>query len=156
MKGATPLRPILNLRSRKEISTRDAVNIRRFEHWQTDAPSLQNDRADVHGPRVLSDMNPINSRSLDTGNYIQNRPMTAGQDSFTQNAYFNDYAPTFDPRNAIREVRSAIYENRFDRGVTESQKLLSRSFTNALEPEDALKAYESLKPAMNNIEKNYR
>ena len=31
----------MNIRSRREMSTRDAANIRQFEHWQTDGPFLQ-------------------------------------------------------------------------------------------------------------------
>ena len=154
----------MNVRSRREMSTRDSANIRQFEHWQTDAPYLQYDRPDLKNSPVLNDMNPTNSRSLDTKNYIQNRPMQAGEDSFSQNPYFEGYAPVFDPRNAIREVRSAIYEDRFDKGFRESKRLLARSFTNTWEPEDwvkkqnldTLNAYESLKPQMNQMEKTFR
>ncbi len=153
----------MNIRSRREMSTRDAANIRQFEHWQTDGPYLQNDRPDLNGPKVLNDMNPIDSRKKDTKQYLQNRPMKAGQDSFSQNPYFEGYAPVFDPRNAIREVRSAIYEDRFDRGFKESKRLLARSFTNTWEPEDwvkkqnldTLNAYENLKPQMNNMEDTF-
>ena len=90
--------------------------------------------------------------------------MKAGQDSFSENPYFQGYSPVFDPRNAVREVRSAIFEDRFDRGVKESKRLLARSFTNTWEPPDwiqsqnldTLNAYESLKPQMNSMEKNFR
>jgi hypothetical protein len=154
----------MNIRSRREMSTRDAANIRQFEHWQTDGPYLQYDRPDLNGPKILNDMNPIDSRKKDTKQYLQNRPMKAGQDSFSQNPYFEGYAPVFDPRNAIREVRSAIYEDRFDRGLKESKRLLGRNFTNTWEPEDwvkkqnldTLNAYENLKPQMNEMEKNFR
>ena len=101
---------------------------------------------------------------MQTKNYLQNRPMKAGQDSFSQNPYFEGYAPNFDPRNAIREVRSAIYEDRFDKGIKESKRLLARSFTTTWEKEDwvqtqnldTLKAYESLKPQMDAMEKTFR
>jgi hypothetical protein len=154
----------MNIRSRREMSTRDAANIRQFEHWQTDGPFLQNDRPDLNGPKVLNDMNPIDSRKSDSKKYFQNATMKAGQDSFTNNPYYEGYAPAFDPRNAIREVRSAVFEDRFDRGVKESKRLLARSFTNTWEKEDwvqkqnldTLKAYESLKPQMNVMEKTFR
>ena len=148
----------MNVRSRREVNTRDAANARQFEHWQTSAPALQNDRPDVHGPKVLNDMNPTNSRTLDAKPYKQNPTMKAGQDSFTQNPYFEGYAPSFDPRNAIREVRSAVTEDRFDRGVRESQRLLGRSFTNAwVKPDPEItKAYESLKPRMDDVTTNYK
>ena len=156
-----------DIRSRREINTRDAANIRQFEHWQTDAPYLQMDRPDVNGPKILSDMNPTNSRKLDGKLYQQNRPMKAGQDSLSKNPYFEGYAPEYDSRNAVRELRSAIYEDRFDKGVRESKSLLGRTFTtqwleptyvkdNNLDTLNSLEAYEQLKPQMDNITKNFR
>lgn len=155
------------LQVRREMATRDAANIRQFEHWQTDGPSMQLDRPDVNGQAVFLDMNPTNSRSLDSKNYFQNQTYIPGQDSFTQNPYYQDYAPAYDPRNAVREVRSAVFEDRFDRGLRESQQLLARSFTTAWLPEDYVKtknlatlkslvAYEELKPRMDNVEKQYK
>ena len=157
----------MNIRSRREISTRDAANVRQFEHWQTDAPYLQMDRPDLSGAKVLSDMNPTNSRKLDGKLYQQNRPLKAGQDSFTQNPYFQGYAPEYDSRNAVRELRSAIYEDRFDKGVRESKYLLGRTFTsqwlapdyvgeNNLDTLNSLVAYEELKPQMDDIANNFR
>ena len=157
----------MNIRSRREINTRDAANVRQFEHWQTDAPYLQMDRPDLNGPKILSDMNPTNSRKLDGQQYLQNRPMKAGQDSFTQNPYFEGYAPQFDSRNAVRELRSVIYEDRFDKGVRESKYLLGRTFTsqwlepnyvadNNLDTLNSLEAYEQLKPQMDDIAQNFR
>ena len=157
----------MNIRSRREISTRDAANIRQFEHWQTDAPYLQQDRPDLQGPKILSDMNPTNSRKLDGKQYLQNRPMKAGQDSFTKNPYFEGYAPEYDPRNAVRELRSAIYEDRHDKGVFESKRLLERSFTtqwvsptyvqdNNLTTLNSLEAYEQLKPQQDDISRSFR
>jgi hypothetical protein len=152
-----------NLRSRREVNTRDAANVRQFEHWQTDGPAMQNDRPDVLAQPILNDMNPTNSRSLDSKLYFQNATMKAGQDSFTKNSYFEGYAPEYDPRNAIRELRSAVFEDRFDRGIKESKKLLARNFTSQwLDPDyveennlATLKAYESLKPQMNIMEKDF-
>jgi hypothetical protein len=154
----------MNIRSRREMNTRDAANIRQFEHWQTDAPYLQYDRPDVRGQPVLNDMNPTDSRQKDGKLYLQNRPYTAGKDGFTQNAYFEGYAPAFDPRNAIRELRSVVYEDRFDKGLKESKQLLARNFTNPWQPQsyiqeanlDTLNAYETLKPRFNNMEKTFR
>jgi hypothetical protein len=157
----------MNVRSRREMSTRDAANIRQFEHWQTDAPYLQMDRPDLNGPRILSDMNPTNSRQLNGQNYLQNRPLKAGQDSFTANPYFQGYAPQYDSRNAVRELRSAIYEDKFDKGIRESKQLLNRTFTtqwqepnyaaeNNLDTLNSLVAYEQLKPKMDDITKTFR
>jgi hypothetical protein len=157
----------MNIRSRREMSTRDAANIRQFEHWQTDAPYLQMDRPDLSGAKILSDMNPTNSRKLDGQQYLQNRPLKAGQDSLSKNPYFEGYAPQYDSRNAVRELRSAIYEDRFDKGVRESKYLLGRTFTSQwLEPTyvvdknldtlNSLEAYEQLKPQMDDIARNFR
>ena len=154
----------MNIRSRREINTRDAANIRQFEHWQTDAPYLQNDRPDLQGQPPFLDMNPTDSRKSDSKKYFQNQMFKAGQDSFTQNPYFEGYAPAFDPRNAIRELRSVVFEDRFDKGILESKRLLSRSFTTAWNPSDyvekqnlnTLNAYEDLKPRMDDISKNFR
>lgn len=155
------------LQVRREMSTRDAANIRQFEHWQTDGPSMQLDRPDVNGQPVFLDMNPTNSRSLDSKNYFQNQTYIPGKDGFSQNPYYRDYPPAYDPRNAVREVRSAVFEDRFDRGLRESQQLLARSFTTAWLPENyveknnlntlkSLVAYEDLKPRMDNVDKQYR
>ncbi len=157
----------MNVRSRREINTRDAANIRQFEHWQTDAPYLQMDRPDLSGAKILSDMNPTNSRKLDGKQYMQSRGLKAGQDSFTKNPYFEGYAPEYDSRNAVRELRSAIYEDRFAKGVRESKYLLGRTFTsqwleptyvqdNNLDTLNSLEAYEQLKPQMDNIAQNFR
>lgn len=156
-----------DIRSRREISTRDAANVRQFEHWQTDAPYLQMDRPDVNGAKILSDMNPTNSRTLNGQLYLQNRPMKAGQDNFTNNPYFQGYAPEYDSRNAVRELRSVIYEDRFDKGIRESKQLLGRVFTtdwldssyvkdNNLNTLNSLEAYEQLKPHMDDISKTFR
>jgi len=106
----------------------------------------------------MLDMNPINSRSSDAKLYYQSQGMKAGQDSFTENPYFGDYAPSFDPRNAIRELRSAVFEDRFDRGVRESGKILGRCFTNAWasENQEQIQAYESLRPQKDDITTDYR
>jgi hypothetical protein len=157
----------MNVRSRREINTRDATNTRRVELWQTDAPYLQMNRPDMNGPKVLSDMNPTNSRSLDSKAYLQNKPMKAGEDSFTKNPYFDGYAPQFDSRNAVRELRSAVYEDHFDKGVRESKYLLGRTFTSQwLEPTyvqdnnlntlNSLEAYEQLKPQMDDITRSFK
>ena len=154
----------MNIRSRREMNTRDAANIRQFEHWQTDAPYLQYDRPDLKGAVILNDMNPTDSRKLDSKPYFQNPTLQAGKDGFKQNPYFQDYAPAYDPRNAVRELRSAVFEDRFDRGVMESKRLLGRNFTNTWEPADwvqkknldTLRAYEELKPQFDNPTESYR
>ena len=152
--------PVYQLRTRKEVSTRDAVNARMFEEWQTDAPSLLNNRHDTRSPAVL-DMNPINSRTKDN-NYRQSQPyLTGGSQTLGTtaekgaNPYFDRYDPKFDSRNAIRELRSAVYEDKPpDRGVDEAKKLMQRIGTNRWnEKTDVL---VSMRPLMNDMKMDYR
>jgi hypothetical protein len=156
--------PQMVLRVRKEISTRDSTNIRQFEHWQTDGPSLTFDRPDLSGNPIFGDMNPIVSRRVSSELYRQSPTYTPGRDGFVQNPYFNTYAPAFDPRNAIREVRATVFEDVADRGVEESKKILRRGFENVWVPPEAietknltsLRAYEDLRPRFDDPAKDYR
>ena len=115
------------LRSRKEVNTRDQANALHVELWQTDGPWLQNDRPDIHQPRPFQDMNPINSRTTER-NYRQSPQYQGTATGFTQNPYFDKYGVANDPLNACRELRATVYEDRTDRGLQESKKLLERRF----------------------------
>ena len=156
--------PQMVLRVRKEVSTRDSTNVRQFEHWQTDGPSLNLDRPDLSGNPVFGDMNPIVGRRVSSQLYRQAPTYTPGKDDFAQNPYFNTYAPSYDPRNAIREIRGTVFEDVGDRGIDESKKLLSRGFDNVWVPPEAiqgknltsLRAYEDLKPRFDDPSKDYR
>ena len=156
--------PSMQIRSRRETSTRDTTNARYFEKWQTDAPYLINDRADLSGARVLLDMNPINTRTS-VNSYKQSQPFVANGPQLGMNPYFDRYDPTFDPRNAIRELRSAVYEDKSaERAVLESKAVLQRGFTSRWLPEDyakkqqmdSLLSYEILRPQSDDIRKTYR
>jgi len=81
------------------------------------------------------------------------------------NPYFDRYDPTRDPRNMIREVRNAVYEEKeADRGRAESERLVSRGYMSRWMPEGAdedslrasLQAYEVMRPAADDITTNYR
>lgn len=156
--------PQMVLRVRKERSTRDSTNVRQFEHWQTDGPSLNLDRPDLSGNPVFGDMNPVVGRRVSSQLYRQAPTYTPGKDDFVQNPYFNTYAPAYDPRNAIRELRGTVFEDVADRGIEESKKLLSRGFENVWVPPEAvqgknltsLRAYEDLKPRFDNPNQDYR
>jgi len=193
--------PIMQLRVRKEVSTKDAVNARLFEQWQTDAPYLELDRADLSGAKILNDMQPINARAgfagytasfnaplvktttdlsgakdiLDfrsintrterTENYYQSQPFVATADQFANNPYFDRYDPSFDPRNAVRELRSVVFEDKAgERGMAETRRMLDRTFTTRWLPEgytetnqmNSLLSYELLRPQFNNMTKSYR
>ena len=156
--------PQMVLRVRKEISTRDATNLRQVELWQTDGPYLNMDRPDLSGNPILGDMNPIVGRRQPSELYRQAPTYTPGRDAFAQNPYFNTYAPSFDPRNAIRELRGTVFEDVADRGVEQSKKLLARGFENVWVPTEViqkknlttLRAYEDLKPKFDDPGQNYR
>ena len=142
------------IRSRIERSTRDWVNAKQFEHWQTDTPSLTNNKPKLvnlnsnlysnlntfdiaKGDFIpnysssnipYSDMDPINTRG-DKRDYKQSQPYVAGGPDLEYNPFFDRYDPVRDPRNAVRELRSAVYEDKGTaRGEAESQKLLRRHF----------------------------
>ena len=155
--------PSMHLRTRKEASTKDTVNARFFEQWQTDAPHLTTNRPDG-GLQPHLDMNPINTRTS-ANTYKQSQPFVANGPQLGMNPYFDRYDPTFDPRNAIRELRSAVYEDKgAERGMTETKRILDRGFTSRWVPEgyahvnkmDSLLSYELLKPKTDDITKNYR
>jgi|688.fasta_scaffold390496_2 hypothetical protein len=193
--------PSMQLRVRKEVSTKDAMNARLFEQWQTDAPYLEMDRADLSGAKILNDMQPINARAgfsgytasfnapliktttdlsgakelLDfrsintrterTENYYQSQPFVPTSDQLSQNPYFDRYDPAFDPRNAVRELRSVVHEDKAgERGITETRLMLERTFTSRWLPEgfventqmNSLLSYELLRPRFNDMSRTYR
>ena len=153
--------PSMQLRARKETSTRDTVNARFFEQWQTDGPSLTHDRHDEKGARVLLDMNPINSRTT-VNDYRQSQPFIANGPQMGMNPYFDRYDPANDPRNAVRELRSVVHEDKG--GDKETKRILERGFTSRWIPEgyvesnnmNSLLSYELLRPRTDDITKDYR
>ena len=167
--------PSMQLRSRKEESTRDTVNARFFEQWQSDPPLLVRSYSDVSGAVIsgnvnldamkgLLDMNPINTRTT-SNDYRQNQSFVPNGPQLGMNPYFDRYDPTFDPRNAIRELRSAVYEEKeAERGITETRRILDRGFTSRWLPEgysevnnmNSLHSYEMMLPKRDDITKNYR
>jgi hypothetical protein len=81
------------------------------------------------------------------------------------NPYFDRYDPVADPRNAVRELRNAVYEDKSgERGVIETRRILERGFTSRWLPEgfvqannmDSLLSYEILRPKTDDITKSYR
>ena len=129
------------LRTRIENSTRDFVNAKQFEHWQSDTKDYTNQRPkrsilDSIKIKIDSamipymDMEPINTRT-DARDYRQSQPYVAGGPDLEYNPYFDRYDPISDPRNAVRELRSAVYEDKGGaRGEEESRKILRRQYEN--------------------------
>jgi hypothetical protein len=110
------------------------------------------------------DMAPQSSRT-DKRDYRQSQPYVPTASSLAMNPYFDRYDPTRDPRNMIREVRNAVYEEKeADRGRAESERLVSRGYMNRWLPEGAdedslrasLQAYDVMRPKVDDITTNYR
>ena len=131
----TPL-PQFAIRSRREPSSRDVVNARFSESWNSDPPVLQS----LYRPSAqlaylinrkgdtFYDQNGIPSR--------QQQPLTLPAEPFDPNgaklegnSYFDQYSPRFDPRNAMRELKSVVVESRADKGIAESKRILTRNFS---------------------------
>lgn len=217
------------LRSRREPDTRDVVNARHVEQWNTDAPVLTNNRKAADKQAVFDEMMPIgtriyaedlkqwysfktpppraatrasaeenekklraeytiiqqidsNLRRLQPGSEqwtqlqvkrreAQERALDAQQEYYdaqtsalSENPYFSKYDISSDPRNVIRELRSAVVEDKVDRGVREAKTLLSREFDDRWLPleekekkgYDTLAAYDLMRPRLNTMEINYR
>ena len=80
------------------------------------------------------------------------------------NPFFDQHAASFDPRNVARELNSAVKESKMDRGIVESQRILSRGFSSRYVPEgfaetqnfDSLQAFEQLRPKIDDTSKQYR
>ena len=139
--------PEFSLRSRREQPIRDVFNARKYEHWNTDVPSPQNNGPDALGGAAYNDMNPTNSRTV-TKDYRQAQPYVVGSksDALEKNPFFQKFDITQDPRNVARELQGAVYEYNPPRDQTVSQRLMSRNFDNRFEP--AVQETKSFKAAI--------
>ena len=80
------------------------------------------------------------------------------------NVFFDQYAPEYDPRNVVRELRGSVKDDKMARGEMESKRILSRGFSSRYVPEgfaeqnqlNSLKAYEQLRPKIDDGKTNYR
>jgi hypothetical protein len=174
---AGPIRippPKMQVRVRREVNTHDAVNSRHFEAWQASVPVPQGDFLQVKEDRVLKgrealapqtyDMAPLTSRT-DKRDYRQSQPFQVNGPSLAMNPYFDRYDPTQDPRNAIRELRGVVYEDKeADRGLEESKRLLARGYMSRWMPEGSsaedlrasLQAYDVMRPKMDDMGQLYK
>jgi len=76
-----------------------------------------------------------------------------GTDALASNPYFDKYDISTDSRNVIRELRGAVSEGVEDRGIVESQKLLSREMESRWVERET--AFELLRPKFNNMANTY-
>ena len=157
-------------RSRREDSTRDIVNARnneiRYSGIQIQQGFFRPEPASGLGPRgdaSFFDQAPLASRnqppiSIPAPKFDPAGPKLEG------NPFFDQHAASYDPRNVARELNSAVKEDKVDRGVIESQRILSRGFSSRYVPEgyaeqnkfNSLEAFEMLRPKINEINKVYR
>jgi len=110
---------------------------------------------------VYQDMAPLSSRT-DIRDFRQSQPYDPTAPNLSLNPFFDRYDPTRDPRNMVREVRSAVYEPKeADRGLTESERIRARTFTNRYMAEDQTPValtewYNLMRPKVDNPEIIYR
>jgi len=163
--------PQFTPRSRREESTRDTINARNIELHRSSAPVQQGffrpeSTTSKVGPQTrvaVYDQAGIATRyqppvSLPAPAFDPAGPKLVG------NVFFDQHAPEFDPRNVSRELRGAVKEDKGDRGIIESQRILSRGFSSRYVPEgfaeknqyDSLQAYELLKPKIDDLTHDYR
>jgi len=110
---------------------------------------------------VYQDMAPLTSRT-DIRDFRQSQPYDPTAPNLSLNPFFDRYDPTRDPRNMVREVRSAVYEPKeADRGLTESERIRARTFTNRYSEEGKTPIaltewYNLMRPKVDNPEIIYR
>ena len=122
---AFPL-PQFMTRTRREVDSKDAINARHFENWQTRGAYGVMNRPDLNKRPPLFDMAPNDSRM--SGQSFRSQPRFDA-DSFKggQNAYFDKYDTASDARNTTRELRASVYEDKRTGYTMESQALLQRN-----------------------------
>ena len=86
-------------------------------------------------------------------NALAIRAKNLGTDALAANPYFDKYDIATDSRNVIRELRGAVSEGVEDRGIVESQKLLSREMESRWVERET--AFELLRPKFNNMANTY-
>jgi len=162
-------------RSRREENIRDITNARNLE-IQRSAPPIQQGffrpepSSSSHGggigPRPgvpHNDQAPMSTRnkgpiSNPAPSFDPAGPKLVG------NPFFDQYAPEYDPRNAIRELRGSVKDDKATRGEEESKRILSRGFSSRYVPEgfaeqqqlNSLDAFESLRPKIDDLTREYR
>jgi hypothetical protein len=165
------------VRIRVEPNSRDAMNSRILEQMPFSAARniVPQDILNATKP-IVQDMNPIDSRrgvnsykqaaeffpDADTKTGIQ--PQAKEPERFMQNPYLQRLDAANEPRQIVRELRSAVTEDNREKYLDLSQKIANRNFTHVLIQGDQamvqqvtnLKAYELLKPKLDDFSTDYR
>lgn len=158
-------------RSRREEITRDTANARNLELQRSVAPIQQSffrpePSTSAYGPKLEvrhNDQNGLASRnkpptSVPAPSFDPAGPKLVG------NVFFDQYAPEYDPRNVVRELRGSVKDDKASRGDEESKRILSRGFSSRYVPEgfaeqqqlNSLDAFEQLRPKIDDLSKQYR
>jgi len=164
------------IRIRVEPNSRDAMNSRILEQMPFTAARNITPKDILNSTKpIVQDMNPIDSRrgvnsykqaveffpDADTKTGIQ--PPAKEPERFMQNAYLQRLDAANEPRQIIRELRSAVTEDNREKYLDLSQKIANRNFSHVLiQGTDVvpmatnLKAYELLKPKLDDFSTDYR
>jgi hypothetical protein len=158
-------------RSRREDTTRDVANARNLELQRSVAPIQQSffrpePSTSAFGPKLEvrhNDQKGLASRnkpptSVPAPSFDPAGPKLVG------NVFFDQYAPEYDPRNVVRELRGSVKDDKATRGELESKRILSRWFSSRYVPEgfaekeqlNSLEAFEQLRPKIDDVSKQYR
>jgi hypothetical protein len=151
--------PQFMARSRREVDTKDAINARQFEHWQTDGKYDIYNRPDMNKRAPFYDQLPNDSR-MNEQSYRSQPRFDTNASRGVQNPYFDKYDATFDARNMTRELRATVYEDKHTGHLKESEKLLQRNFdnrwVNPIVVQQQAEAAEQLRPKMDDIRLFYK
>lgn len=158
-------------RSRREDTTRDIANIRNLELQRSVAPIQQSffrpePSTSAFGPKLeprTNQQNGIASRNKPP-TYIPAPSFDPAGPKLVGNVFFDQYAPEYDPRNVVRELRGSVKDDKTTRGEEESKRILSRGFSSRYVPEgfaeqqqlNSLQAFEQLRPKIDDLSKQYR
>ena len=165
------------IRIRVEPNSRDAMNSRILEQMPFTAARNITPKDILNATKPLvQDMNPIDSRrgvnsykqsveffpDADTKTGIQPKPKEP--ERFMQNPYLQRLDAANEPRQIVRELRSAVTEDNREKYLDLSQKIANRNFSHILIQDDQamvqqvtnLKAYELLKPKLDDFSTDYR
>lgn len=168
--NAVPM-PQFTLRARREESTRDVANARNIELWQSSPPIQQAFFRPEPSTSALSkrrDANFNDQAGISSRNQppisLPAPPFDPAGPKLVGNQFFDQHAPEYDPRNVARELRGAVKEDKVDRGIVESQRMLQRGFSSRYVPEgfakdkqlDSLQAFEMLRPKIDDVTNDYR
>lgn len=111
--------------SRREVRTRDAVNARMYELWQTDGKHGVYNTPDTGKAASFNDNLPINSRFIQKSYMVQPR-FNENEHRLAMNSYFGTYDPVYDSRNAMREIQAVVYEDKLNLPLHSANTIVQR------------------------------